>query len=197
MGTTYRTYEPNQQSLLPVDIREWLPKDHLAFGLSKIVDSLDLQAFHAPYEGDGRNTPYHPAMMVKVLIYGYATGVRSSRQIANKLHEDVAFRVLGANNFPAHRTICGFRQRHLSDFQRLFEDVVRLAVERGLLKFDRLAVDGSKVRANASKRKAMSHGRMQVDRERLRAEIEALLRQVKEVDAAEDAKAKESGGEKF
>ena len=191
MGTTYRTYEPNQLTMLPEDIREWLPKDHLAFGLSEIVDSLDLQAFHAPYEGGGRrNTPYHPAMMVKVLIYGYATGVRSSRQIARKLHEDVAFRVLGAKNFPAHRTICGFRQRHLSDFQRLFEDVVRLAVERGLIKYDRLAVDGSKVRANASKRKAMSHGRMQVDRERLRAEIEALLRQVEDVDAAEDAKGK-------
>jgi len=191
MGTTYRTYEPNQLTMLPEDIREWLPKDHLAFGLSEIVDSLDLQAFHAPYEGGGRrNTPYHPAMMVKVLIYGYATGVRSSRQIARKLHEDVAFRVLGAKNFPAHRTICGFRQRHLSDFQRLFEDVVRLAVERGLIKYDRLAVDGSKVRANASKRKAMSYGRMQVDRERLRAEIEALLRQVEDVDAAEDAKGK-------
>ncbi len=106
----------------------------MVHGLSEIVDSLDLQDFHAPCEGDGRrNSPCHPAMMVKVLIHGYATGVRSSRKTARMQHEDVAFGVLGAHNFPAHRTICGFRQRHLSDFQRLFEDVVRrLAVERGL-----------------------------------------------------------------
>ena len=100
--------------LLAPDVREWLPKGHFAHHVSDLVDGLDLTAFYAPYEGDGRrNAPYEPRMMVKVLLYGYATGVFSSRGIARKLEEDVAFRVLGAGNFPSHRTLCEFRRRHL------------------------------------------------------------------------------------
>ena len=99
-------------------------------------------------------------MMLKVLIYGYATGVFSSRGIARKLEEDVAFRVLAAGNFPSHRTICEFRRRHLDDFKRLFVEVVRLAGAVGAVRFGTLSIDGTKVRANASKRKAMSYGRM-------------------------------------
>jgi len=164
-----------------------LPEDHLAYFISETVDRLDLRVFYRCYEGDGRrNCPFEPRMMVKVLLYGYATGVRSSRKIAKKLHEDVAFRVLAAGNFPAHRTIAEFRQRHLKEFEALFVQVVQVAQEIGLLKLGTLALDGSKVKANASKRKAMSYGRMKKKEGRLREEIGKLLEQAAAVDAEED-----------
>ena len=109
MSTTFRRYAPEQSLLLPPDVREWLPEGHLSHHISDLVDGLDLTAFYAGYEGDGRrNAPYEPRMLVKVLLYAYATGVFSSRGIARKLEEDVAFRVLAAGNFPQHRTICRF-----------------------------------------------------------------------------------------
>jgi len=164
-----------------------LPEDHLAYFISETVDRLDVSVFYRCYEGDGRrNCPFDPRMMVKVLLYGYATGVRSSRKIAKKLHEDVAFRVLAAGNFPAHRTIAEFRQRHLKEFEELFVQVVQLAQEIGLLKLGTLALDGSKVKANASKRKAMSYGRMKKEERRVREEIGKLLEQAAAVDAEED-----------
>ena len=110
MSTTFRPYVPDQSLLLPPDVREWLPEGHLAHHVSDLVDGLDLTAFYALYEGDGRrNAPYEPRMMVKVLLYAYATGVFSSRRVARKLEEDVGFRVLAAGNFPQHRTLCEFR----------------------------------------------------------------------------------------
>ena len=125
MSTSFRGYAPDQSLLLPPDVRAWLPEGHLAHHVSDLVDGLDLTAFYAPYEGDGRrNAPYEPRMMVKVLIYAYATGVFSSRGVAKKLEEDVAFRVLAAGNFPQHRTVCEFRRRHLEDFKALFVEVV-------------------------------------------------------------------------
>ena len=122
-------------------------------------------------------------MMLKVLIYGYATGVVSSRGLARKLQEDVAFRVLAAENFPSHRTLCEFRRRHLGDFKRMFVQVVRLAAETGVANFGKLSIDGTKVRANASKRKAMSYSRMRAAEKRLQGEIEALLDRAQVVDA--------------
>ena len=148
MSTTFRPYAPDQSLLLPPDVREWLPEGHLAHHISDLVDDLDLTAFYAPYEGDGRrNAPYEPRMMVKVLLYAYATGVFSSRRVARRLEEDVAFRVLAAGNFPQHRTLCEFRRRHLEDFQALFVEVVRLAQELGLARLGKLSIDGTKVRA--------------------------------------------------
>ena len=189
MSTTFRPYAPDQMLLLPADLRAWLPEGHLAHHVSDLGDGLDLTAFYGPYEGDGRrNAPYAPRMMVKVLLYAYATGVFSSRGIARKLEEDGAFRVLGAGNFPQHRTLCEFRRRHLSDFRKLFVAVVRLARELGLARFGKLSIDGTKVRANASKRKAMSYGRMVEEERRLSGEIEALLAAAGEADAAEDAR---------
>ena len=189
MSTTFRRYAPEQSLLLPPDVREWLPEGHLAHHISDLVDGLDLTAFYAPYAGDGRrNAPYAPRMMVKVLLYAYATGVFSSRGIAKKLEEDVAFRVLAAGNFPQHRTICEFRRRHLAAFKQLFVEVVGLARELGLVRFGKLSVDGTKVRANASKRKAMSYGRMQAEERRLAGEIDALLRSADETDVAEDVR---------
>ena len=127
-------------------------------------------------------------MMVKVLIYAYGTGTFSSRKMAGKLEEDIAFRMLAAGNFPQHRTLCEFRRRHLKDFQAVFAEVVCLARGMGLVGFGRVSVDGTKVRANASKRKAMSYGRMVKEERRLQAEIGALLKRAEAVDEAEDAR---------
>lgn len=187
MSTSYRPYHPDQPYLLPPDPREWLAEDHLAYFVSDTVDALDLSAFYAPYEGDGRRKqPYEPAMMLKVLIYGYATGVFSSRGLARKLRDDVAFRVLAAGNYPAHRTLCEFRKRHLADFEGIFVQVVGIAREVGLVKLGSVAIDGSKVKANASKHKAMSYGRMQQEEARLRKEIRSLTKRAEKTDAQED-----------
>jgi len=131
MSTSYIPCVPEQQYLMACALQEWLPPGHLAYFINDTVDSLSLSAFHARYAGGGsRNQPFHPVMMVKVLVYAYATGVFSSRKIARKLHEDVAFRVLAADNFPAHRTIREFRALHLTEFAQLFTQVVRLARKR-------------------------------------------------------------------
>jgi len=167
-------------------MREWLPEGHLAYYINDTVDSLDLQAFHARYgSGGSRNQPFHPAMMVKVLIYGYATGVFSSRKLARKLHEDVAFRLLGAGNFPAHRTLSDFRAFHLKELSDLFVQVVRLAREMGLVKLGTIAVDGTKIKANASRHKAMSYERMLKAEIELKEQINALLDKANAADEAE------------
>jgi transposase/IS5 family transposase len=188
MSASYIPYCPQQQQLLPCALQDWLPEGHLAYFISDTVDSLNLGAFHARYAKDGpRNQPFHPAMMVKVLVYAYASGVFSSRKIAKKLHEDVAFRVLAADNFPAHRTIRDFRALHLSEFTELFTQVVRLAREMGLVKLGTIAVDGTKIKANASRHKAMSYGRMQSTEIELKAQIEAMLKKAASTDEAEKA----------
>ena len=186
MPTSYQPYLPDQDMLLPHSMREWLPEGHLAYFIHDTVDSLDLQAFHARYAGGGsRNQPFHPALMVKVLIYGYATGVFSSRKLARKLHEDVACRLLGAGNFPAHRTLSDFRAFHLKELSDLFVQVVRLAREMGLVKLGTIAVDGTKIKANASRHKAMSYERMGQAEAVLKAQIAALLDKAKAADEAD------------
>ena len=186
MAANYLPYEPQQMLLLPEAIQDWLPEGHLAHFISDTVDTLDLGAFHARYDKDGpRNQPFHPAMMVKVLVYGYATGVFSSRKMAKKLHEDVAYRVLAAGNFPAHRTIRDFRAFHLKELSDLFVQVVRLAREMGLVKLGTIAVDGTKVKANASRHKAMSYGHMLKAEAELKAQIDALLKRAQQADEAE------------
>ena len=179
-------YNPEQQHLLPAALQDWLPQGHLAYFISDTVDSLNLDAFHQRYASGGpRNQPFHPAMMVKTMVYAYATGVFSSRKMATKLHEDVAFRVLAAGNFPAHRTIRDFRALHLAEFTELFTQVVRLAREMGLVKLGTIAVDGTKIKANASRHKAMSYGRMQSAEIELKAQIAALLHKAANTDEAE------------
>ena len=170
MPTSFGECRDDEFMLLPVDRRDWLPEDHLAYLIRDMVREMDLSPFYRRYAGDGRrNRPYEPRMMVTVLIYAYATGVFSSRRIVRKLHEDVAFRMLCGGSFPRHRTICEFRRRHLDDFRHLFLEVVRLAGESGMVRLGTVTVDGTKVRANASKRKAMSHGRMLKEERRLGA----------------------------
>lgn len=188
MPTSFRPCAPDQSLLFPPSPRDWLPEGHLAFFIADTVASLNLDAFYAPYEGDGRrNQPFDPQMMVTVLLYAYTTGTFSSRRIARKLEEDVAYRVLAAGNFPAHRTIADFRQQHLAAFERLFVQVVHIAREARVVQLGALAVDGSKVKANASKHKAMSYGRMRQEEQRVRDEIATLLAKAHAVDAAEDA----------
>lgn len=186
MSTSYIAYHPEQQQLLPSALQDWLPQGHLAYFISDTVDSLNLSAFHMRYATGGpRNQPFHPAMMVKVLVYAYASGCFSSRKIARRLHEDVAFRVLAAGNFPAHRTIREFRAVHLSEFTELFVQVVRLARELGLVKLGTIAVDGTKIKANASRHKAMSYARMQAAELELKAQIAALLQKAANTDETE------------
>lgn len=188
MAKTYRTYLPEQDLLLPPSLRDWLPESHLAYFVSDLVDHLDLSGITAAYEDEERGyPPYHPVMLTKVLIYGYCVGVFSSRKIQRRLIEDVAFRVLAAGNIPDFRTIADFRKRHLVVLQGFFEQVLNVARELGTLRVGRVALDGSKVKANASKHKAMSYGRMQDKEKQLREEVAQLLAQAEATDAAEDA----------
>jgi len=152
------------------------------------VESLDLTAILSAYDQPTRGTvPYHPQMLVKVLLYAYCVGTLSSRQIARKLEEDIAFRVLAANNTPDFRTIAEFRKRHLGALTGLFVQVLRLGRKAGLVRLGHVAVDGTKVKANASKHKAMSYERMQEEERRLKAEVEAVLAGAEAADAREDA----------
>ena len=187
MSKTYLPYDPDQQLLLPAALQEWLPPDHLAYFISDVVDQLDLSAITERYEGERRGgPPYHPRMMVKVLLYGYCVGVASSRRMAQRLHEDIAFRVLAANNTPDFRTISDFRKDHLEALSGLFLQVLALCQRAGLVKLGHVALDGTKVRANASKHQAMSYGRMKEKEAQLQAEVDELLRRAGEVDEEED-----------
>jgi transposase len=188
MAKTYRPYVPEQDLLLPPSLREWLPEHHLAYFVSDLIDQLDLSAITTVYEDEERGyPPYHPVMLTKVLVYAYCVGVFSSRKIQRRLAEDVAFRVLAAGNEPDFRTIADFRKTHLTALQGLFEQVLRLARQLGTPRLGRVALDGSKVKANASKHKAMSYGRMQEKQQQLRDEVHQLLAQAEAADTAEDA----------
>ena len=188
MAKTYRPYVPEQDLLLPPSLREWLPEDHLAFFVSDLIDQLDLSAITTVYEDEDRGyPPYHPVMLTKVLVYAYCVGVFSSRKIQRRLVEDVAFRVLAAGNAPDFRTIADFRKTHLTALRGFFEQVLRLARELGAPRVGRVALDGSKIKANASKHKAMSYDRMREKQRQLREEVTKLLAQAEAADAAEDA----------
>jgi transposase len=189
MGKTYRAYLPEQDLLLPPSLRDWLPEDHLAYFVSDVVEQLDLSAIESVYEEEDRGQPpYHPRMMTKILLYGYCVGVFSSRRMQKKLVEDVGFRVLAAGNEPDFRTISDFRKLHLSALQGLFDQVLQIALQAGTMKLGRVVLDGSKVKANASKHKAMSYGRMQEEEKRLKEEVKRLLQQAEAADEEEDAR---------
>jgi transposase len=188
MDKTFRTYSLDQRLLLPPDMREWLPDGELALFLSDVVDELDLSAIYRAYESERRGQPpYHPAMMVKLLLYGYCTGVASSRKIERATYLDLAFRVLAADQHPDHDSLAEFRKRHLDALAGVFVQVLRLCQRAGLVTLGHVAVDGTKVKANASKHKAMSYARMTETAAQLEREIRALLTEAEQVDAAEDA----------
>ena len=187
MGKSYRPYYPDEELLLPPSLRDWLPENHLAYFVSDVADNLDLSGMDAVYGNEKRGQPpYDPLMMTKVLLYGYCVGVFSSRRIERRLVEDIAFRVLAAGNQPNFRTISDFRKIHLGTLEGLFEQVLKIALEAGAMKVGRVAVDGTKVKANASKHKAMSYDRMQEKEKQLKAEVKQLLAQAEAADAAED-----------
>jgi transposase len=188
MAKTYRPYLPEQDLLLPPSLGDWLPENHLAYFVSDLIDQVDLSAIEAYYEQEERGyPPYHPRMMTKILVYGYCVGVFSSRRLRKRLQEDVAFRVLAAGNEPDFRTISDFRKIHLEALEGLFRQVLRMALELGAMKLGRVAIDGSKMKANASKHKAMSYRRMKEQEQRLRQEVRRLLRRAEAIDAEEDA----------
>jgi len=198
MGKRYRPYVPEQDILLPPTLRDWLPEGHLAYFVSEIVDALDLSAIHGVYEKQRRGQPpYDPRMMTKLLIYGYCTGVFSSRRIQKRVAEDIAFKMLAAGNEPDFRTISDFRKIHLIALKGLFEQVLLLAQETGTVKLGRVSLDGTKVKANASKHKAMSYGRMEKKERQLEEEVEQLLAQAGAVDEEEDRRHGDRQGEEL
>ena len=190
MSKRFRNCDLNQRLLLPPSLEEWLPEGHLARFVAEVVETLDLSAIYARYEqGDGRGlAAYDPRMMVRVLIYGYSRGVASSRRIERATYEDVAFRYLAADQHPDHDTIATFRKEQLANLSQLFVEVLRLCQRAGLVKLGQVALDGTKVKANASKHKAMSYERMGEAEKKLEAEVKGLLEEAARVDAEEDAK---------
>jgi transposase len=188
MAKGYRPYLPEQDFLLPPSLREWLPENHLAYFVGDVVGQLDLSPMHAVYGEELRGQPpYDPRMMTKLLLYGYCVGVFSGRKIQQRIAEDIAFRVLAAGNEPDFRTISDFRKIHLETLKGFFEQVLKIALAAGAMKVGRVALDGTKIKANASKHKAMSYDRMKEQEKAIRAQVEELLARAEAADAEEDA----------
>jgi transposase len=198
MAKGYRSYLPDQDLLLPPSLREWLAEDHLVYLVSEVVDQLDLSAIHAVYGEEKRGQPpYDPRLMTKLLVYGYCTGVFSSRRMQKRLQEDIPFKVLAAGNEPDFRTISDFRKIHIGTLQNLFEQVLEIALESGTVKLGRVSLDGTKVKANASKHKAMSYGRMKEKQQQLKEEVKQLLAQAEAADEEEDRRHGDRRGEEL
>ena len=189
MGQNFIPDTVNQTLLFPPSLHDWLPEGHLARFLLDVVSALDLSAIYKSYqEKDGRGqAAYAPEMMVRLLLYGYAKGVYSSRKIQTRTFEDVAFRYLSGDQHPDHATIAEFRKRHLEALSGLFTQALLLCSEAGLVKLGHVSIDGTKIKANASKHKAMSYKRMNETEARLKQEIDALLAAAEKTDAEEDA----------
>jgi transposase len=187
MSKTFRPYDIKQKLLLPPDLHDWLPEDHLALYVSDLVEQLDLSRILNAYEKDLRGRPpYHPIMMVKLLIYGYCVGKMSSRKIEEATYDDVGFRVLACNQQPDHDSIAEFRKRHLEEIGRLFVQVVDMCQRAGLVKLGHVAIDGTKIKANASKRKSLTYKELTKGEKELEAKIKELLEEAQRVDDEED-----------
>jgi len=188
MNFEFRACTLDQPLLLAPSLQQWLPEGHLARFIADVTEQLDLSAIYSAYDRrDGRGQAgYHPLLMTRLLLYGYCVGVASSRAIERKTFEDVAFRYLAADQHPDHDTIANFRKQHLAKLGELFVQALQLCQKVGLVKLGQVAIDGTKIQANASKHKAMSYGRMGEAEQKLQAEVEALLRHAEEVDEAED-----------
>ena len=189
MAKEFLPYSIDQRLLLPPDMRDWLPERHLARFVDDLVDQLDLSAIYAVYQSadDRGRRGYHPAMMVKLLVYAYCVGKPSSRKIERATYEEVAFRVLSGDQHPDHDCIADFRKRHLKALGALFTQVLVLCQKAGLVKLGHVAIDGTKRAANASKHKAMSYGRMAEAESKLQQQVDRLLAEAERVDAQEDA----------
>jgi transposase len=194
---TFRPYDQDTLLAMPPSVRDWVAPDSLAAFISDLVDGLDLAPFLAAHDEPRGMPPYHPAMMLKVLLYGYATGVRSSRRLEERLGSDVGFMYLAGQQRPGHKAIGEFRRRHLAAFSALFLDSLRLCQRAGMVRLGTVALDGTKLKANASKHKAMSYGRMPEREAALEAEVARILAEAEATDAAEDARHGEARGDEL
>ena len=179
--TNFRPVDRATPFLLPPSVADWLPKDHLARFVVDIVDQLDLSALTRQYRGTG-STAYHPTVMLGLLIYGYATGVYSSRRIEVATYESIAFRYIAANQQPDHDSLCAFRKRFLKQIEALFVQVLCIAQQMKLLKLGTIALDGTKIQANASRHSALSYGHAQKIEAQLEAEVKAMLARAEAAD---------------
>ena len=199
MSKQFRPWNPDQSFLFPPSPRDWLPENHLVYFLLDVLPQMNLRPILRPYQAEERGQPpFHPAMLVTLLLYGYATGIFSSRRLMARCETDAAFRVIVGDDIPDFRTISDFRKRHLAALEGLFVDVLKLCAKAGLVRVGRIALDGSKVKANASRHKAMSYDYMLKEEQRLRKEIKALLAHAEAADQAEDqTHGRESRGEEL
>jgi transposase len=187
MSKCFRDYQPEQALLLPPSLEDWLPEGHLARFLSEVVAELDLRPIYQSYEKDGRGqAAYEPLMMVKLLLYGYCIGIASSRKIERATYENVAFRYLSANQHPDHDTVAEFRRRHLTAMAALFVEVLKLCQKAGLVKLGHVALDGTKIKANASRYRNRSYERLSEQEKKLREQVEQMLAEAERVDTVED-----------
>ena len=185
----FKSFEPDAVMLVPPSLDEWLPAGHLARFIAELVESeLDLTFFYKSYAKAKGQPPYDPRLMLRVLLYGYCTGVRSSRAIERACTDMVSFRWLSAQQAPDFRSIGRFRERHLAAFANIFLQALELCQAAGMVKLGKVALDGTKVRANASKHKAMSYARLTEKQKVLAQEISELMAEAKTVDAEEDAR---------
>jgi transposase len=199
MAHDFRPYAPDQPYLLPPDPRDWLSPDHLAYCVRDLVEQLDLSAFVAAYSRDGRGAaPFSPRLMVSLFLYAWCNNIFSSRQIARLCTDDLGGRFLAAGHTPDFRTLNTFRLQHGEALRGLFLQSLRLCQCAGMVSLGHVALDGSKIAANASKHKAMSYGRMVETEARLEAEVDAMMQRAAAADAAEDAAlGKENAGALF
>lgn len=180
----FKPYNRQQQYLLPPSIDDWLPENHLARFIIEVIDELDLAKLTSRYSGKGSEA-YHPAMMLALLVYGYATGTFSSRKIERATYDSVAFRFLTADQHPDHDTIANFRKTFLIELEDLFVQVLVIAQAMKLFKLGKISLDGTKIKANASKHKALSHGHIEKLEALLREEVQFLLNKAAQTDEQE------------
>jgi transposase len=184
MADHFKPLDRDTMFLLPPSIQDWLPEKHLARFVVDIVAKLDMMPIRQRYSARGSQA-YQPEMMVALLFYGYATGTFSSRKLERATYDSVAFRYITANQNPEHDTISDFRRRFLPQLQSFFEQILLIAGESGLLKVGRVSVDGTKIKANASKHHALSYGHATKLERRIKREVEQLMRLAEEADAAD------------
>jgi transposase len=182
--SNFRTIDRETKYLLPPSVDEWLPERHLARFIGEVIDGLDLGRMSRAYRGSG-SASYHPGMLLGILVYGYATGVFSSRKLERATYDSVAFRFLAANDHPDHDTIATFRRRFLEEIEKLFVDVLKLAREMGVLKMGTIALDGTKIHANASRHSALSYEHAGKIEAQLKAEVAELMAKAEAADAAD------------
>src|SRR5450432_2194842 len=184
--SNFRTIDRQTGFLLPPSVDEWLPERHLARFVVEVIDGLDLRAMSGSYRGSG-SASYHPVLLLGILVYGYATGVFSSRKLERATYDSVAFRFIAANEHPDHDTIAAFRRRFLKQIETLFVQVLGVAREMGVLKMGTVALDGTKIHANASRHSALSYEHASKIEAQLQAEVADLLRQAEAADQADVA----------